>query len=258
MKNSTTRSIRLLISLVLVLSVYGCAVQKTSASLELREIGPGIIQGYLEQTQLPNGLLLVPPPPEVGSAGWQLDQEMATYYMKLDDNARKNQAIMDADLSFPAALESFNPRLPFPLSEETTPVTYMILRRSLADAGLSTYSAKTHYKRSRPFMVNGTPTLIPDDEEMLSQDGSYPSGHTAIGWAWALILTELFPEHTDAILDRGEQFGVSRNILNVHWYSDVVAGRIMGAATVARLHADPQFAIDIEAAKKELRDFSDE
>jgi acid phosphatase (class A) len=108
----------------------------------------------------------------------------------------------------------------------------MILRRTLADAVLSTYAAKNHYQRNRPFMVNGTPTLVPDEEEMLREDGSYPSGHTAIGWAWALILAEVFPDQADGILERGKEFGISRNICNVHWHSDVVAGRMVGSLVV--------------------------
>ena len=38
----------------------------------------------------------------------------------------------------------------------------------------------------------------------------------------------------------------------MHWHSDVVAGRLMGAAAVARLHANEQFMIDLEAAKAEI------
>jgi acid phosphatase (class A) len=74
-----------------------------------------------------------------------------------------------------------------------------------------------------------------------------------VGWAWALILTELFPDHADAILKRGWEYGISRMVCNVHWHSDVVAGRAMGAATVARLHADKEFMADLEAAKREVR-----
>ena len=103
------------------------------------------------------------------------------------------------------------------------------------------------------FTVNNTPICTPDDEALLRKDGSYPSGHTAIGWAWALILAEVFPEQSDAILERGKQFGISRNICNVHWHSDVVTGRMMGAAAVAMLHSNTDFMIDLEAAKKEVK-----
>ena len=57
---------------------------------------------------------------------------------------------------------------------------------------------------------------------------------------------------TNEILARGRAFGESRIVCNHHWYSDVVWGRFMGAATVARLHADPTFLADLEAAKAEF------
>jgi acid phosphatase (class A) len=100
--------------------------------------------------------------------------------------------------------------------------------------------------------VNKEPTCTLDEEEHLKKDGSYPSGHTAIGWAWALILSEIAPERADAILARGRAFGESRVICNVHWNSDVVEGRFVGAAAAARLHADPAFRAELEAAKAEL------
>jgi hypothetical protein len=72
------------------------------------------------------------------------------------------------------------------------------------------------------------------------------------GWAWALILSEIAPEQADAILARGRAFGQSRVICNVHWQSDVIEGRFLGAATVAILHADFVFRADLESAKAEL------
>ncbi|HXE96001.1 MAG TPA: acid phosphatase, partial [Dongiaceae bacterium] len=47
-------------------------------------------------------------------------------------------------------------------------------------------------------------------------------------------------------------YGKSRVVCNVHWESDVAAGRVMGVSTVARLHADPIFRADLEAARMEL------
>ncbi|WP_274609970.1 acid phosphatase [Pseudomonas sp. TH41] len=86
----------------------------------------------------------------------------------------------------------------------------------------------------------------------MKKDGSYPSGHSAVGWACALILSEIAPERTDALLARGFAYGQSRVICNVHWQSDVDAGRIIGAAAVARLHADPVFRSDLEIARLEF------
>ena len=55
-----------------------------------------------------------------------------------------------------------------------------------------------------------------------------------------------------AILARGRAFGQSRLVCNAHWQSDVTEGRFIGAATVALLHAEPQFLTDFAAAKAEL------
>jgi len=153
---------------------------------------------------------------------------------------------------FPQAAGTFSCALGVPITEQDMPHLYMLLRRTLADAGLSTYTAKNQYQRRRPFMKNNKPTCTPDEEAHLRKDGSYPSGHTAIGWTWALILSEIAPEKTDAILARGRAFGESRVICNVHWHSDVVEGRFVGAAAVARLQADPGFRAEMKAAKAEL------
>jgi acid phosphatase (class A) len=101
-------------------------------------------------------------------------------------------------------------------------------------------------------MLNDAPTCTPEEQPMLEKDGSYPSGHSAIGWAWALVLAEVAPERADTILARGLAFGESRMVCNVHWRSDVEAGRTMAAATVARLHADPTFVADLVEAKREV------
>ena len=127
-----------------------------------------------------------------------------------------------------------------------------MLRRTLTDAGLSTYTAKDHYKRTRPFMASKTPICTPNEQAVIEKDGSYPSGHTAVGWTWALLLTEIAPERTEVILARGLAYGESRNVCNVHWYSDVVQGRVIGASAAARLHAEPEFRADLAAAKSEL------
>jgi acid phosphatase (class A) len=98
-----------------------------------------------------------------------------------------------------------------------------------------------------------TPSPIPaEDEAKLAKNGSYPSGHTSVGWAWALILAEIAPERADAILSRGYSFGRSRVVCGVHWQSDVHAGRVIAAAVVAKLHSDPVFLAQLAAAGKEL------
>ena len=222
---------------------------KSYGLISVPELMPGILAGYLPPTALPNSLALVPPAPTPGTAVYALDEAVSKANLTLQGSPRWQQATSDADLSFPHTAETFSCAMGIPINDTETPHLYMLLRRSFTDAALSTYAAKNHYNRTRPFMENNRPTCTPNDEAFLRKDGSYPSGHTTIGWAWALILTEIAPTQTDAILARGRSFGDSRLVCNVHWQSDVNEGRIMGASTVARLHADPAFVADLEAAK---------
>ena len=243
---------RMLLVLVYIATIAGCAgFQKQSKPAAVPEIHPGILAGYIKPDSLPNSLALLPPPPAEGSAANALDEAVSRKSLALRGTPRWALATEDAELRFPQAAGTFSCALGAPISEKETPHLYMLLRRTLADAGLSTYTAKNKYQRRRPFMMNKAPTCTPDDEKHLMKDGSYPSGHTAIGWAWALILTEIAPDRSDAVLARGRAFGESRNVCNVHWHSDVVEGRFMGAAAVARLHADIMFRADLEAAKAE-------
>ncbi len=213
---------------------------------------PGFLPGYLTTKQLPNSLALLPPPPVAGSAALALDEEISKRSLALRDTPRWALATSDADLHFPHAASTFSCALNAPITEADTPRLYRLLRRTLTDFGLSTYAAKNHYNRPRPFLWNKAPICTPAEQAFLEKDGSYPSGHTAAGWGWALVLCELAPEQADALLARGLAFGESRNAGNAHWHSDVVQGRTMAAATLARLHAEPAYRADLEAARAEL------
>ncbi len=227
-----------------------CATRAVT-SFSVPEIRPGVAQGYLETAQLPDSIALLPPPPAAGSAAMALDEQV-NLARNLRGTARWEQAIADDNLQFPAAASIFACAIGTDLSEQATPRLYGLLRRTRTDAAVVSDAAKHRYNRSRPFVVNGDPTCTPAKEAGLAENGSYPSGHTSIGWAWALILAELAPDRGDAILARGRSYGESRLVCNVHWNSDVLAGRFMGSAVVARLHADPDFRADLDAARTEL------
>lgn len=244
----------LLLVFLWLIIMAGCTAGTAShGPAPVPELRPGLLKGYLDpKTNYGSSAVLVPPPPGEGSAALALDEEYSKRCLALRNTPRWKQAAIDAELKFPEAAGTFSCVLGVPITEKETPYLYMLLRRTLTDAGLSTYGAKRKYNRKRPFMVNNQPMCTPHAKAKLESDGSYPSGHTAIGWAWALILAEIAPERANAILARGRAFGESRNVCNVHWHSDVIEGRFMGAATVARLHADPAFCSDLAAAKAEV------
>jgi len=244
---------RQLFGVIWILLGAGCASHtEVPAAVAVPELRPGILVGYLQSATLPNSLALLPPAPAAGSPELAVDEAYSRRGLALRDTAAWTLAAADADLSFPHAAGTFACALNAAIGETTTPHLYILLRRTLTDAGLSTYAAKNHYARPRPFIGNGAPICSPNEQVMLEKDGSYPSGHSAIGMAWALVLTEISPQQTDTILARGRAFAHSRIVCNVHWHSDTGQGRFMGASTVARLHADAAFRADLEAAREEL------
>ena len=118
--------------------------------------------------------------------------------------------------------------------------------------GKTVGAVKRLHQRPHPFMVNNEPVCTSTGEKQLRRDGSYPSGHTASGWVWGLILAEVIPDSADKVIARGWEYGHSRAVCNVHWQSDVIAGRTLGSIVLARLHSNAEFRADLDAARKEI------
>jgi acid phosphatase (class A) len=206
--------------------------------------------GYLSAGSAPDSTLLVPPPPAPGSGAQSRDDAEARVAIALRGSPRWEQAIRDADLG--SLNQTFACALGVELSPTDAPRLTSLLRRTMADLARATFGAKRQYQRQRPFMLNGAPLCTPEMESALRQDGSYPSGHSAIGWGLALVLTEAAPEQANLLLARGRAYGQSRVVCNAHWLSDTEEGRVIAAATIARLHAVPEFRSDLEAARAEI------
>ena len=253
-----TRTTTLIPCAILLLIAGFSAAQTPPQDAGVSAANPGTVDahklppGFLPRDQLPDSLALLPPPPAKGSAAFARDEAARSAARAQRGTARWQVATSDADLAVPHAPTAFSCAAGVTISKETTPRTYALLGRSLIDIGLSTYGAKDRYKRTRPFVMHPAATCYPKDEPALRNDGSYPSGHSAIGWGWALILAELVPGRADIILQRGRDFGQSRVVCDAHWQSDVDAGRVIAAAAVARLHADAGFSAELDAALSEL------
>lgn len=221
---------------------------------EVGEIRPGtgIARGFLPMEAVPDSLALMPAPPAPGSAAFAADEEALAAAM-VAPAERFQKATSDADLGWPHVVSSYEAILGASVSGPETPHTAMLVRRAMIDGAMSTYRAKTHYMRVRPFVMKNIPSCTPADEASLRADGSYPSGHSAIGWMLALVFTDLAPEKANPLLQRGFDFGQSRVICRVHWKSDVEAGRIMASATFARLQSDPVYRAQLALARAEMR-----
>lgn len=243
-----------LVLLVTVGTLGACQSPPPTRAADVGETRPGsgILNGYLDRRQLPDSLALLPRPPAPGSAQAAADLDIHKATRALRGTPRWQLAVEDNELKFPAAAVAFACALDLDISEQATPHLNMLMRRTLTDAGLATYRAKDSHNRRRPFAELGETMCVPHEEPRLAKDGSYPSGHAALGWAWGLALASLAPERTDALVQRAHAFGQSRVICGAHWQSDVEAGRLVGAAALARLQSEPSFRAQADLARQEI------
>lgn len=229
----------------------GCATKSPPQPAPVPELKPGRLIGYLPIGERINSSAILPAPP-VGPAASATDEAVSRAALRLRDTPRWQLAARDANVNFPEAAGVYSCAVGAPINTKDTPYLYQILRRAASDAGYAGDSAKELYKRNRPFVSNKQIPCTPEEMNSLGTDRSYPSGHSSTGTVWALILAELAPDRTVQVLRRGQAFAESRVVCNMHWQSDTVQGRFVGAYSYSRMQASAEFQADMQAARKEL------
>ena len=208
---------------------------------------------YLTEDEVPNAVYWIPEPPEPGSSQFMYD--ISQYYWGKEqrlDTLRAQRAIREAEYLVAGMAEQFSEAFGMEISEENTPAIYNLVNRGLTTIRMSATKPKATYMRTRPYVYFNEPTLVPEEEEELRTNGSYPSGHAIKGWGMALLLSEINPYAQDELLQMGYEWGQSRVIVGYHWQSDVDASRLLASACYARLHSCKEFIDDMAAAKKEF------
>lgn len=243
---------RLITSALLLASLFAfTATAQTEENVNDNRTHPDVY--FLQISDVPNSLEYLPGPPDAGSVAFLNDKARYDWGKSLRKTERGEQAFQDARVGGDGVPRAFSEAFGVDITKEGTPEIYKLVVGMREDAGdLATRDAKNYYNRTRPFAWFDEMTCNPEQQEELSTNGSYPSGHTSIGWATALVLSEINPDRIDEILQRGYQMGESRVICGYHFQSDVDAGRIVAAGAVARLHADDGFNAQLDKAKKEF------
>lgn len=245
------KTVNSLLLLLLSLMCMTATAQTKDGKVKGHSTNPDVY--FLEIDQVPNSLQLLPGPPDPASVAFLYDQARYNWGKMQRNTPRGEQAFQDARIGGQHLPDAFSEAFGININPQDTPEIYKLIVGMREDAGdLATRAAKDYFNRQRPFSFYGEMTCNPEQQEELSTNGSYPSGHTSIGWATALVLSEINPDRINDILQRGYQMGESRVICGYHFQSDVDAGRITGAGVVARLHADPGFNAQLEKAKKEF------
>jgi membrane-associated phospholipid phosphatase len=109
--------------------------------------------------------------------------------------------------------------------------TGMLSLEALADAGLVVEGLKLATNRQRPYAGNGTGKFWPDDTDIYTTSGSFPSGHSAASFAVARVIAEETPGHPwlhVALYGLAASVAAARVTGDNHFPSDVLVGSVVG------------------------------
>lgn len=210
--------------------------------------------GYLTGKPPVDTLKLLPPPPVPGSAQDIADRTIYATSAAGIDGPAWNAAKRQLNPTSPDFMGQLSCAVGTKLSPETTPTALAMVARAGVDFIMPMDSAKKFYKRARPFTTDKGRACDPtsDDGVGAALGYAYPSGHSGIGWLWALILSDAAPGNATAIRDFGIATGNLRIACRVHWLSDVAYGRVLATAIYQRIAAEPEYQADLARAKAEI------
>ncbi|MBU9849214.1 acid phosphatase [Rahnella aceris] len=129
------------------------------------------------------------------------------------------------------------------------PKTAALFDRIVATEDVVDDHAKKAFNRPRPYML---------DEQIhpllkKSKSGSWPSGHSTIGYLMATVLGEMVPEKRNALFTRAAGYAENRLVAGFHYRSDTVMSRTGAALIAQKMEEQPDFKTEFDAAKAELR-----
>lgn len=132
----------------------------------------------------------------------------------------------------------FNPK--------SLPLTADLMANVWQDANYFIWALKYKYARIRPYV------LEPKLQNLEKADApSYPTGTATDAYLLAYIYQELAPEFTDVFVTDAYKMAHSREIVGVHFPSDIEGSRILARQLVNKLFQNERFRDDFEKVKAE-------
>lgn len=221
-----------------LLLVIGLLMQ---AVIPLHASGP-----YLG-SNAPNAVLLLPPPPPQGSAEDLADRDAAYRIFLTCTPEQFALGVEQRRLT----IFHLTPSVGSWFQVGKFPKTEALFKQITDESFLVTRPLKSVWKRPRPHItdpVRFAKVIEPDP----NPTPTYPSGHATRATLYALILSELFPEHREEILAKACESGWLRVQGGVHTPLDIYAGRTLGQAIAQALLRSPEFQHDLDEVKAEI------
>lgn len=131
------------------------------------------------------------------------------------------------------------------------PATAALLDDVRREAFAAGRPSKAKFHRLRPWSVDPTIVGCPHPGPAIVRT-SYPSGHSTVGFAVAVVMANVLPKHGADIMDRASQYAEERLVCGHHFRSDVEAGETLGTVVGVLLVHDPRFQPEMDKARVEL------
>ncbi len=180
--------------------------------------------------------VLLPPPPDAGSAEARADERQVE-----DAVARRSGAqVAEAKEASKRSVFFFARSVGPAFTARELPLTARFFDRIGSDVHRLVLEAKAYWERPRP-------------DGVAKKHASYPSGHAAFAASTAIVLSRLLPEKRDAIFTQARIFAVNRILLGVHFPTDIASGWTAGTLAAFVMMHDPAFQRDFAQAQAELR-----
>lgn len=104
--------------------------------------------------------------------------------------------------------------------------TAVLLSSAIAKTAWTTYTLKYLVSRPRPGLTLDDVNYI--DGYVVKDHESFPSGHTALAFTIASVLSEQYPTYAPYLYTYAALVGISRVYVGAHYPSDVLAGALLG------------------------------
>ena len=187
---------------------------------------------------------LLPPPPDEAVTRTELSELRAITTSASAEH--RAFAARDAKDETP---DIFNGTIGFDIA--TVPQTQKLLQMVAEEEEGDTKAAKAFFHRDRPYTVDTSlKTCTPTKPGKAAT--SYPSGHATLAFSMGIILAQVLPSKSQAILARSREYAENRLVCGVHYRSDIVAGQQFGTVLALRLMENAAFKSQMDLAMAEL------
>lgn len=188
-------------------------------------------------------LAQIPPPPKSDSPADQADLD---YTLAIQADASPDQIRRAEIVALYFNVFSYSEILSPKFNPDSYPQTAAFFKRLEITVNTTKNQLKDHFARPRP--VNAHKDLV---KQLVPYESgySYPSGHAARAWLYALVLGELDPADRLAFLRQAALVGYYRVLGGMHYQSDIIASRTLSEMLFTQLQADPDFTKALAALK---------